>query len=228
MTLVQASQPQAAPLQMTPLQMTQPRVLQPGMEVQWTLNTSDGQPGSVLEGKAQIGPDGTIMVGPYGVCKVGGLTMNQAAMAVDRQVRGFVRNPNVQISAMAPATVAPATAATVSSAPVSAPEMGGGQVVDLAWRASGTASQPAMAQVGSSSAEIVAPTTRSTKTGTYQVVSPGNRRVVQNQTVLADDGVVPEPTFGQRMRQFFGLTPTPVQNSNPNVVYVMQGDSMKR
>ena len=69
--------------------------VQPGMELKWAIRSPVDQPGVVRAGKSVVGPDGTMMVGPYGTCKVAGLTLAQATIEVETQLSPYVKQPHV-------------------------------------------------------------------------------------------------------------------------------------
>lgn len=73
-----------------------------GMEINWTLKTAREVPGQVMAGKSMVGPDGAIEMGPYGTCKVAGLTINQAAQAAEKHMNTYVPNAGVQLSTVVP------------------------------------------------------------------------------------------------------------------------------
>jgi hypothetical protein len=78
--------------------------LDPGMEILWQVATVQSQPGQVSRGTGMIGPDGTVVIGPYGTCKVAGLTLQQAGVALERHLAAYLKNPTVQLSAVLPAS----------------------------------------------------------------------------------------------------------------------------
>lgn len=82
-------------------QRLQQRLIQPGMEVHWVVNTSKEQPGQVRSGKTLVGPDGTMVVGPYGTCKVAGLTIDGAGAALEKHLAAYMKSPSVRLSAAA-------------------------------------------------------------------------------------------------------------------------------
>jgi len=73
--------------------------LNPGTEVQWQVRTAQDQPGQVSSGRGMIGPDGTVVVGPYGACKLAGLTLDQATLAMENHLAAYMQTPSVQLSA---------------------------------------------------------------------------------------------------------------------------------
>jgi hypothetical protein len=92
-------------------------VLNPGVEIQWQAQTARVQPGQVTSGKGMVGPDGTVVLGPYGICKVGGLSLDKATTAVEQHLADYMKAPAVRLSALVP-----------SSQPMSTGR------ADLAWR----------------------------------------------------------------------------------------------
>jgi hypothetical protein len=77
--------------------------LDPGMEILWQVATAQNQPGQVSSGTGMIGPDGTVVIGPYGTCKVAGLTLQQAGTALEQHLGAYMKNPTVRLSALLPA-----------------------------------------------------------------------------------------------------------------------------
>ena len=77
-------------------------VLSPGMEVQWQVLSVQNEPGQVSSGKGMIGPDGTVVVGPYGSCPVAGLTLNQAAGVLENHLIEFIKSPKVRVTLPTP------------------------------------------------------------------------------------------------------------------------------
>jgi hypothetical protein len=75
-------------------------VLRAGTEVQWSVQSATAQPNRLMAGRAVVGPDGTIELGPYGSVKVAGLTYRQAKTAVAKQVGTYVANPQVGLAPM--------------------------------------------------------------------------------------------------------------------------------
>lgn len=113
-------------------------VLTPGTEVAWTVRNKQDQPGVITSGKSMIGPDGTIVVGPYGVCQVGGMTLTQATTAVESQLGAYLKSPVVTLS-------------TVSDTPLAAN--------DIVWRTAGTTSSQPHTAPGETVVFMDAPTT---------------------------------------------------------------------
>jgi hypothetical protein len=74
-----------------------------GMEIQWQAQTSEDQPGQVKNGKGFVGPDGTMVVGPYGTCNVAGMTLDQATKALEQHLALYMKSPSVQLSTTVPA-----------------------------------------------------------------------------------------------------------------------------
>src|SRR5262249_20267109 len=79
-------------------------LLNPGMEIHWQVATAQNQPGQVSKGTGLIGPDGTMVIGPYGTCKVAGMTLQQAGTALEQQLAAYMRSPTIQLSAVLPAS----------------------------------------------------------------------------------------------------------------------------
>lgn len=74
-----------------------PRVIHPGEEIAWSIQTPEVGPGLVTDGHALVGPEGTVVVGPYGSCNLAGLTPQQASAVLKRQVSPYVKNPQVTV-----------------------------------------------------------------------------------------------------------------------------------
>lgn len=83
--------------------------LTPKMEVTWTI-ISDQQ--KYMTGPSTVGPDGTVVIGPYGSFQVGGMTVAQASMVIEKGIRQHLPNSRVQLQLAAgamPAAHAPGT-----------------------------------------------------------------------------------------------------------------------
>lgn len=70
-----------------------------GQEVLWLIENAPSTPGLIRSGRSHIGPDGTMVVGPYGTCQVAGLTEAQAAHKLESVLKSQVRNPRVRLVA---------------------------------------------------------------------------------------------------------------------------------
>ncbi len=77
-------------------------IVQPGTELSWEIQTNQDRPDLVRSGHGIVGPDGTMAIGPYGTCRVAGLTLEQAKANLERQLSSWVKNPIVRVSAMIP------------------------------------------------------------------------------------------------------------------------------
>lgn len=99
--------------------------LVPGAEIHWEAKPARDEPGQVTSGTAPIGPDGTIVVGPYGTCLLAGLNMSQATMALEKHLAPYLKSPSVQLSAVMPSNAAPGAIvpvnATTTTLPAPAP-----------------------------------------------------------------------------------------------------------
>jgi protein involved in polysaccharide export with SLBB domain len=74
-----------------------PVVLAPGMEVEW--HVKSGKDGTaVRSGISIVAADGKIEMGPYGTCRVGGLTIAKAQTALERHLAKQVPHAVVTIS----------------------------------------------------------------------------------------------------------------------------------
>ncbi|MCI0376169.1 MAG: polysaccharide biosynthesis/export family protein [Gemmataceae bacterium] len=76
--------------------------LRPGTELQWSLQTTDDKPGVVKTGQATVGPDGSVVFGPYGTLQLGGMDLAQATNAVEKQIAPFVPGAKVLLTATLP------------------------------------------------------------------------------------------------------------------------------
>jgi hypothetical protein len=86
-----------------------------GMEVQWSVQSPSAPATQSMAGKAVVGPDGTIELGPYGSVLVAGLNERQAQSAVTNHVRTYVSDPQVTlIPVFATSSVSPVQAAAAS------------------------------------------------------------------------------------------------------------------
>jgi polysaccharide export outer membrane protein len=72
-----------------------PGVLQPRSEFEWTVEV--GTPPRTQSGPGVVGPDGTVLLGPYGAVKVAGLTLEQARVRIEQHVRSYERNARVTL-----------------------------------------------------------------------------------------------------------------------------------
>jgi hypothetical protein len=90
-----------------------------GMEVKYAVTTDQQKQAPVLSGPAQIGPDGTMVIGPYGQFRVEGLTVAQACQLIEKQLQPHLPNPHVQLqlaSGNQPANKALASGSTTANA----------------------------------------------------------------------------------------------------------------
>jgi polysaccharide export outer membrane protein len=79
-----------------------PALLASGTEVEWHIKTAKEAPNGVNAGRSYIGPDGTIELGPYGSCKIGGMTLAQASTALEKHLAKYLRAPTVTIAMRQP------------------------------------------------------------------------------------------------------------------------------
>jgi polysaccharide biosynthesis/export protein len=84
---------------------SQPTVLTPRTTVSWSIDSVTGvEHTHVMAGKEIIGPDGGLVLGPWGSVHVGGLTTLQAETAIERYLASgaggvpYVANPRVRLS----------------------------------------------------------------------------------------------------------------------------------
>ena len=68
---------------------------QSGEEVDWSIITSQPEPGMVNRGRSLIGPDGSMVIGPYGSYRVGGLTVDQARLTLQKELAPYIKDPQV-------------------------------------------------------------------------------------------------------------------------------------
>ena len=89
-----------------------------GMEVKYAITTDQQKQAPAVSGPAQIGPDGTMVIGPYGQFKVEGLTVAQACQLIEKQLQPHLPNPHVQmvVSAIQPANKAGASTGNATAA----------------------------------------------------------------------------------------------------------------
>jgi len=109
-----------------------------GMEVQWSVQSPTAPANRSMAGRAIVGPDGTIELGPYGTVHVAGLTDHQAKTAVANHLSAYVTDAQVTVIPVA------FTARTNSSTP------GQYAVSQTAWQSyqpSGEASETAPTEV---------------------------------------------------------------------------------
>jgi Polysaccharide biosynthesis/export protein len=72
-------------------------VLREGVEVQWSVQSATAPANRSMAGRAIVGPDGTIELGPYGSVHVAGLTYGQAKTAVLNHLSSYVEHPQVTL-----------------------------------------------------------------------------------------------------------------------------------
>jgi hypothetical protein len=72
--------------------------LAPKMELAWYIYSGQQSNSPVMAGQSQVGPDGTLLIGPYGQYQVGGLTVAQASQVIQSGVRQYQPNtPNSRV-----------------------------------------------------------------------------------------------------------------------------------
>lgn len=79
-------------------------VLGPRAEVSWVLE-APGQPAPLMTGQSVVGPDGTIVLGPYGTFPVAGMTLAQASASIEQKLRGQVNQPRLKLQTVHPPSV---------------------------------------------------------------------------------------------------------------------------
>ncbi len=77
-------------------------VIAPGMEIEWHIKTAHDKPNAIHSDRSVVGPDGTIVLGPYGSCKVGGMTPAQARIAIEKHLSAYLRGPSVAVATQVP------------------------------------------------------------------------------------------------------------------------------
>src|SRR5262249_34661508 len=97
-----------------------PQVLTPRTVLDWAIDSGPAQSQRILSGRSQVGPDGTLILGPYGSVRVAGLTLAQAQAAMESQLAAYLRNPRVTLRI--PALPAANTPAVQQAAAVVTPE----------------------------------------------------------------------------------------------------------
>jgi polysaccharide export outer membrane protein len=157
-------------------------VLTPGMQLDWSIQTSHESPGLIKSGRSAVGPDGTIALGPYGTCKVGGLTPAQASRVIERQLAGYVRGPSVAVRLVTP---------------------DGATAQDVAWRPASKAARATSAPIQTVSAKQPARTVvfqameePAPKPGTIPMpreVAPGSHDVMMAAPVVTLPAAPPAP-----------------------------------
>lgn len=81
-----------------------------GQEVVWTVENPPADPRFVRSGRSLVGPDGTMVVGPYGTCAVAGLTPTQAARQIEAHLKKEMKSPRVLVQVIPSFRTGPATA----------------------------------------------------------------------------------------------------------------------
>lgn len=123
----------AAPLQAPGLQ------LAPHSVVAWSIDCGPAQPQGSLSGQDLVGPDGKIVLGPYGAVAVSGLTAEQAQLAIQQHVSRYVGDARVTVrlvQASSPVAIErPVAVRSSNVAPVAYPPD------RLAWQSSAGNSQ---------------------------------------------------------------------------------------
>jgi polysaccharide export outer membrane protein len=73
-------------------------VLAPGMEVEWHIKSANKESGEVDSGRGYIAADGTIELGPYGKCHIGGMPAAQARSVLEKHLARYINTPAVQVT----------------------------------------------------------------------------------------------------------------------------------
>ena len=81
-----------------PLQNESSFVLEGGMVVYWDAQPARIEPGQVRSGTAAIGPDGNLVLGPYGTCKIAGISIDRAQKALEQHLAAYMARPRVHLS----------------------------------------------------------------------------------------------------------------------------------
>jgi hypothetical protein len=72
-------------------------IVREGMELQWAVQSPSAPANRSMGGKAVVGPDGSIELGPYGSVHVAGLSLRQAKAAVTNQLGQYVADAQVTL-----------------------------------------------------------------------------------------------------------------------------------
>jgi polysaccharide export outer membrane protein len=94
------------------------------MEVAWLVEPVAGQTKGSMTGSSVVGPDGTLEMGPYGVHRVAGLTVAQAATAIDKELHHCLKNPRLRLRVVPPETTVAQAAAWQAGPGRPSPEAG--------------------------------------------------------------------------------------------------------
>jgi polysaccharide export outer membrane protein len=145
-----------------------------GTQLDWSLKTPHDAPNLIKAGHAVVAPDGTVALGPYGSCKVGGLTVEQANRAVEKHLSTYVKSPTVTIRAWLPDS--------------------GTQ--DVAWRPSRGANAPARSPIQTVSGNEGPSLTAPAKSAAAPVArkEPAPKRVVFQALAGKEDKPAPKKT----------------------------------
>ncbi|MCC6420732.1 MAG: polysaccharide biosynthesis/export family protein [Gemmataceae bacterium] len=104
-----------------------PTGLQVRSQLRWTVETAE--PIGSMSGQAVVGPDGTVVLGPYGIFQVAGLTVEQAQAQIERQLGAYARGARVRLTSAETAVTAEWRAAGTSHPspvrPAGGPDMSG-------------------------------------------------------------------------------------------------------
>jgi hypothetical protein len=76
------------------------------MELAYYIVSDQQKQVPIMAGQSQVGPDGTIVIGPYGQFYVTGLTLSQASQVIEQGVRKYTPNDplvRVQLQLLSPA-----------------------------------------------------------------------------------------------------------------------------
>ena len=69
----------------------------PRTQVHWSIHSMQNEPVRVMAGKTVVGPDGSLVLGPYGQFRVEGMSAKQAALTMEAHLSQFVTNPRVTL-----------------------------------------------------------------------------------------------------------------------------------
>jgi polysaccharide biosynthesis/export protein len=126
---------------------TEAALIVPGTELAWEIETTQERPDLVRSGRGVVGPDGTLVLGPYGPCPVAGQSLQQARIGLEKYLSAHVKKPTVRLSTL------------LSEAPSR----------EIAWRAVGSNS----AQAGTMVAAVPRRENPIRTTGNWQEKDPG-------------------------------------------------------
>jgi protein involved in polysaccharide export with SLBB domain len=120
-------------------------VLARGTEVEWIIKSVPGQPNGAMNAHGTVMPDGTLELGPYGSVAVAGLTVPQAAKAVEKQVARYLKGSKVYLRVVPPDNPGPVARALTPAVPVPEALMQTAVRPVVQWSSDDQGSQPVAA-----------------------------------------------------------------------------------